>query len=399
MHQDQDRRDRESRDRVTKGYAAIRVPASARAGGAGITECGIRVHTMLEISLLTILAAVLVFPITVHVVERNIEVFLFVMGVVAMCCSHFFGSEPAWTAHIIKEAFREPVLITFAVFLSGLLVVRFKKAITGHLQDIEKRLGRSAFVFLIITVLGLLSSVITAIMAAILLVEIVSVLKYQRQFEIKLVVFGCFSIGLGAVLTPVGEPLSTICVAKLKGMPYNADFYFLLRHLSAYVIPGVFVCGIAGALIRTDPRQGRAGLREKEAEGMSDVLMRTGKVYVFIMALIFLGTGFKPIIDTYIIKLSSSSLYWINILSAVMDNATLTAAEISPLMELAKIQAVLMGLLIAGGMLVPGNIPNIISAGRLGIRSKEWARIGIPFGLALMSAYFVVLEFLRYRAG
>lgn len=349
---------------------------------------------MLEISLLTILAAVLVLPVTMHIVERNIEVFLFVMGVAAMTCAHIFGAEPAWSAHIITEAFREPVFITIAVFLSGLLVVRFKKTITGHLLDMEKMLGRSAFVFLLITILGLLSSVITAIMAAILLVEIVSVLKYQRQFEVKLVVFGCFSIGLGAVLTPVGEPLSTICIAKLKGAPYHADFYFLLRNLSAFVVPGVALCGLAGAMIKPDPHQGRAGLREKEAESLSDVLMRTGKVYVFIMALIFLGTGFKPIIDTYIIKLSSSSLYWINILSAVMDNATLTAAEISPLMELAKIQFILMGLLIAGGMLVPGNIPNIISAGRLGIRSKEWARIGIPFGMALMCAYFVVLKLL-----
>ena len=43
-----------------------------------------------------------------------------------------------------------------------------------------------------------------------------------------------------------------------------------------------------------------------------------------------------------------------------------------------------MGLLIAGGMLIPGNIPNIIAAGKIDISSSEWAKTGIPLGMALM---------------
>ena len=50
-----------------------------------------------------------------------------------------------------------------------------------------------------------------------------------------------------------------------------------------------------------------------------------------------------------------------------------------------------MGLLIAGGMLIPGNIPNIIAAGKLEITSAEWARTGIPIGLALMVLVFGIL--------
>jgi predicted cation transporter len=56
----------------------------------------------------------------------------------------------------------------------------------------------------------------------------------------------------------------------------------------------------------------------------------------------------------------------------------------------------LMGLLIAGGMLVPGNIPNIISANKLGITSKEWARLGIPLGLVLMLVYFVWIFYIPF---
>jgi len=55
------------------------------------------------------------------------------------------------------------------------------------------------------------------------------------------------------------------------------------------------------------------------------------------------------------------------------------------------VRAVLMGLLISGGMLIPGNIPNIISANKLGIRSRTWARWGVPLGLALLVLYFVIL--------
>jgi ABC-type dipeptide/oligopeptide/nickel transport system ATPase component len=40
---------------------------------------------------------------------------------------------------------------------------------------------------------------------------------------------------------------------------------------------------------------------------------------------------------------------------------------------------------------IPGNIPNIVAAGRLKINMKEWAVIGVPIGLAIMIIYFVVL--------
>ena len=62
-------------------------------------------------------------------------------------------------------------------------------------------------------------------------------------------------------------------------------------------------------------------------------MLRAGKIFLFVMALELLGAGFKPIIDTYIIHLDGRILYWINMISAVLDNATLAAAEISPSMS------------------------------------------------------------------
>jgi len=113
------------------------------------------------------------------------------------------------------------------------------------------------------------------------------------------------------------------------------------------------------------------------------------------MALVLLGDGFKPIIFTYFTQIPSTILFWVNMVSAILDNATLAAAEIGPALSELQIKSILMGLLIAGGMLIPGNIPNIISASKLGITSKEWARLGVPMGLVSMAIYFVVIFVLK----
>lgn len=42
-------------------------------------------------------------------------------------------------------------------------------------------------------------------------------------------------------------------------------------------------------------------------------------------------------------------------------------------------------------MLIPGNILNINASGKLRITSRDWARLGLPLGLALMVIYFLIL--------
>jgi predicted cation transporter len=58
-------------------------------------------------------------------------------------------------------------------------------------------------------------------------------------------------------------------------------------------------------------------------------------------------------------------------------------------MSLEQIKAMLMGLLISGGMLIPGNIANIVAANKLNITSREWSRLAVPLGLTLMVIYYV----------
>jgi len=330
--------------------------------------------------LIVILLLVLFLPFTVKKVEHNLEIFLFVMGIAAVFTSGVFD----W--HLVVHALEEPVMITIAVLVAGLLFKWLAGPLEKGVTALTRVMPVRLFLALVVVILGFLSSVITAMIAALVLVEIVSVLRLDRRSELTAVVLACFSIGLGAVLTPIGEPLSTIAVSKMNG-----DFFYLLRLMGDYIVPGVLLFGVLTFFL-TRPRPNGNGLKaERLTETYKEIIIRAVKVYLFVMALVFLGSGFEPLINMYIIHLHPYLLYWINIVSAVLDNATLAAAELSPAMGAATVKAVLLGLLISGGMLIPGNIPNIIAASKLKITSREWARLGLPIGLAAMIVGFGVI--------
>jgi len=333
-----------------------------------------------------VMGLVLILPFAVRWVEEELEAFLLVMGIASVTLSGI------WSRHVIAEALVEPVKISAAVLVFGLLFRRFRDSLRRRVSAVAARMGLKLFLFSVVVGLGLLSSVITAIIAALVLVEIISGLQLDRSHERAIVILTCYSIGLGAVLTPLGEPLSTIATAKLSGPPHAADFFFLARLLWAWVLGAILLLGLL--VLRLGPGQptSAAGLMEDAPEEIRTILTRAAKVYVFVAAVVLLGHGFSPIVDRYLVQMPSSALYWLNMVSAVLDNATLAAAEISPRMDADRIRFLLMGLLISGGMMIPGNIPNIICAGKLGIRSGEWAKFGIPVGLAFMTVCFIGLR-------
>jgi len=331
----------------------------------------------MEIGLILILLLVLFLPFTVKAVEHNLEIFLFIMGILSSFLSGVLDAE------ILFHALKDPIGITIAVIVAGLLFKWFHDPLGNAVQALQHKVPFPLFVSSAIIVLGLISSVITAIIAALVLVLIVEALRMERLQKIRFTVIACFSIGLGAALTPLGEPLSTIVVSKLK-----EDFYFLMESVGIYVLAGILALAVYGA-IRIKPGEGGRDIHVSNGgETYRAILVRGVKIYLFVMGLTLLGAGFEPLINKYLLHLSPLLLYWVNMLSAVLDNATLAAAEISPKMQEETIKAILMGLLISGGMLIPGNIPNIIAAGKLYITSRQWARFGVPIGLVLMILFF-----------
>jgi predicted cation transporter len=346
---------------------------------------------MITYLLLLIFSIILLLPLLVKKVEHNLELFLLVMGSAALMLSHLFGPESLLSMSLAESVFMEPIKLTIATLVFGLVFRVIREPLKREIAKIEVRLGPRVFAFLVIFVLGLLSSIITAIIAALVLCEIVSAINLDKKYETRLIVFACFSIGMGAALTPIGEPLSTIAVAKLRGGALDGDFFMLMRMLGTYIFPGLVLISAVGGFFRGTQVAGSESLTEDEPETLGHIALRAIKVYVFIMALVLLGTGFKPLIDTYISKIPAPLLYWVNITSAILDNATLAAAELDSHMSVAQIKGIIMGIIISGGMLIPGNIPNIIAASKLRISSRTWAVAAMPFGLFLMFVYFAVL--------
>jgi len=353
--------------------------------------------------LLAILGAVLFLPMVSKKIEENLEPFFLVMGVIGVSALYASGlltgeglralAAKALTTPLVIHGV--PIGITQVVLVAGYLFYRYHDSLTRGIGRLMERLGLPAFIFTIVLILGLTSSIISVIVAAVVFAEVMASLPLPRSKKIEVTVIAAFALGMGAALTPVGEPLATIAVSKLSGPPYHADPLFLVRHLGPYIVPGVAAIAALAALRTRGARGGgpaaAPGEGEEYVETLRTVVMRAVRVYIFVAALELLGTSFTPLVEWYFIKIPPHILYWVNMISAVVDNATLTAAEIGPQMTLAQIKSALLSLVISGGMLIPGNIPNIVAAGRLRIASKEWARVGVPLGLALLVLYYLVL--------
>ncbi len=356
------------------------------------------------IGLLAVFLLVLLAPFLVRQVERNLEIFLFGCGVIALTIAGFAeipGQVTGWTAKIVEEALTAPLRIVDVygipigivqiVLIIGLAMYFGHRQVQTLIRWIVGRFPLKVIIFGLVVGLGALSSIISAIIASILLIEVLCALPLDRTQKINLTIVSCFSIGLGAALTPLGEPLSTIAVAKLSGAPYYAGFTFLFDLIGVYIIPGIVAFGLLGVVFVSWETGGENFECIVLRESLRTVVIRAVKIYFFIMALVFLGEGFKPLILQYIVQIPAEGLYWANTISAILDNATLAAAEIEPVLTLIQIKSALMGLLVAGGMLIPGNIPNIIAAGKLNITSREWARPAVPLGIAALTIYFAVL--------
>lgn len=356
------------------------------------------------IGLFIIFMIVLIGPFKVRTIEHNLEAFMFTCGLFAMTISGFAnlaGTETGWRLEIIKEALIAPVSVVNlfgipigkvqVVLVGGLIIYKWHCTIHNAIRKMANSLPPKVMVFILIAVPSLISSIISSVLAAIILVEMINPLPLSRKSKIDLTIIACFSIGLGAGLTPLGEPLSTVAVTKLAGPPHYAEFDYLIRLLGIYILPGILAYSILGMFYvrEVNPEDHVEG--EDYNETLKDVVMTAVKFYIFIAALVLLGEGFKPIILEYFTSIPSVVVYWINTISAVLDNATLAAAQIGPFLSEFQIKSVLMALLISGGMLIPGNIPNIVSAGKLDISSKEWAKLGVPLGLVSMIVYFIII--------
>jgi len=328
-----------------------------------------------------ILALLLFGPLAIAKIEHNIELYCLALGVLAT----LFGT--GFTPELVSEALHEPVAISVAVMVAALLFGWTRRRLDRVFDRLRNQVSRPVLTAATVFAIASISSLITAIVAALVLVEVTGLLHFSRDKRVRVTVAGCFAIGLGASLTPLGEPLSTLAARAL-----NLGFFGLFGLLAPWVFPGVLVSSIvAGAFARGEYDEAPAGAHVRKPNAA--IFVQEAKVFAFIAGLVLISSAYGPIANEYVSKMSSDLLFWANTVSAALDNATLVALEVHS-MAIPRAREAILALLVSGGMLIPGNLPNIVSAGALRIGSGAWAKIGVPMGLVMLGIYFAVIKLL-----
>ena len=101
------------------------------------------------LGLTVILLLVLFMPFTVKIVERNLEVFLFIMGIAAVLVSQVLDLP------LIIKALKDPINITLAVLFAGLLFRWLQSPLEKGIVGMSKAIPFRLFIALFVIILGL----------------------------------------------------------------------------------------------------------------------------------------------------------------------------------------------------------------------------------------------------
>lgn len=328
----------------------------------------------------------LVLPLTIRWVESHLELFLLSVGVVAVTISG------GWSKQLLHATLSSPVYVSFIVIVVSIIFNNYSRYIFRILFAFFRALEPRYSFALLILVLGISSSLVSVTVSALVLAEVLKVVSLEHNTMVKITVFACYAIGLGAVLTPLAEPMGLVISQALAGPPHHADFFFLLRHFFGWIFPAICaLAAVAGYTARHAGTTLQMHIRE-DKENYSSILRRTGHIYMFVAALTLISAGLRPLAQSTITHLGGKVLFLANAVSVIIDNATLAAIEIVPTISTTDLTYMVIGLAAFGSMLVQGNLPNIVAAEKLGIKSREWAAVAVPTGCGLMMCYFILLS-------
>ncbi|WP_428041992.1 DUF1646 family protein [Candidatus Avelusimicrobium fimicolum] len=332
-----------------------------------------------------VVANLLVWPLASRWVESHLEIFLLMVGAAAVTISG------GWSVDFIYETLQYPVNVAFIVLVVSVIFNNYSRYIFRVLFAFFRKLEPQYSFALLVFLLGITSSLVSVTVAALVLAEVLKVVNLERLSTVRITVFACYAIGLGAVLTPLAEPLGLIINNALTGAPHFADFFFLMRHFFVWIAPAILLMSAAaGYSARHAGTTMQMHIRE-DKETYGSMLRRTWHIYMFVAALNLISAGLRPLAQSTITHLGGKVLFLANAVSVIIDNATLAAIEIVPTISMNDLIYMVIGLAAFGSMLVQGNLPNIVAAEKLGIKSREWASVAVPTGLVLMGAYFIIL--------
>lgn len=192
-----------------------------------------------EIGLLPIFVVVLLGPLLVKRIERNLEAFLFLMGACAIALSR------TWHMSLVEEAIQKPLAvgIMLLVLVAGLILhyhrPHFLDSINGALLD---GITLKVLFLEIVVVLGLSSAIITPVLPFFVLVEVVNHLPILHRSRAKLMIMASLSIFLGAAMALTEGPYSTLAITKMQG--YIPSENLLSLELQSLCLPCILVLGL-----------------------------------------------------------------------------------------------------------------------------------------------------------
>ena len=323
-------------------------------------------------------------PLVSDKIEKRLEWFLLALGATAVTLS---GS---WNETVVAESLMRPLKVCGAILFGSLIFSFLHGAMRERMKTQIAKIGVRPAVGAAVVLVGFSSAVLTSAIGVLLLIELIGAMDLERDSELKVAIVGCFAVGLGGGLTPIAGPVPAIAMAKLAQAPYATGPYYLFNLLGPWVLPAILSMGVVAGWVFAK----RASVPRRTAEDpltLWNMLVLTGRTYLFIAGLVLLGEGVLPLAERVVLGVPPPVLYWANSVSAAIDGATLASIEINPLMTQEQLRHVLMGILIARGGLVTGNATNLVAAHKLKIPSKEWAKLGTPIAAFLMLFYFISL--------
>jgi len=241
-----------------------------------------------EIGLIPIFLAVLIGPLLVKRIERNLEAFLFLMGACAVALSR------SWHIGLVEEAVQEPLVVgmVLSVLLAGLIAhyIRpdFLRSINAILLD---RITMNVIFLEIVVVLGLLAAIITPILSFFVLVEAVNHLPITHKTRAKITVLGCLSIFLGAALALVDGPSSAIAITKMQGALPSGGF-LPLEMQSLYIILSILALGLISMFFAEEKVNAMEKKTCEKVSARKSIAIWCARACMFTGALLLVGVAF-----------------------------------------------------------------------------------------------------------
>ncbi|MBI1813042.1 DUF1646 family protein [Candidatus Peregrinibacteria bacterium] len=389
---------------------------------------------LLSLAMLGSLVALIVLPMCIRWIDDQLGYFMLFLGAGLLWLSLSLGVVQFDTGAFVQTLLLsqrsglhllllEPWVLILCYFSLSLLLLFLRRPLHRGLRRWSRTIHPPVLVFLWTLIAGSLGSLSVVVMAVIGALFFAILRDVTHRDYTPCVILYAAAIGLSALLTTVGEPLSLFIAQTLgEGSGY------LLRTFGGIYIVNILALAFASGFLASRSRiipetleermlkdvhraervvaQKKDVMEVKEAlhaveefeEHAHDfshefdrILHSTTKLYFFVLGLLLFGEAAKPVAARVFADLPPLAAFFGNAVSSVADNALLGLLEIHKGMPQSLVLVLGISLALWGVGLVPGNVCNIVLKERHGISFRRWASIGLPcaMGLAVLNVTLI----------